>query len=95
MDLQLLNEKLIELERLFIFADTTSLPSRHLLFGSAFGQTNTAVPFPLLSNLLVGLEKDSPTELHDASKAYWLKVKQQLQLTTRTLQGLDGLLGKA
>jgi hypothetical protein len=56
--------------------------------------TNTAVPFPSLSNILVNIPEDPPTELCDASKVLWLKLKEHIYLMNRTLNGFDGLLTK-
>jgi hypothetical protein len=67
---------------------------RHLLFGPAFGLTNTIVPFPLLSNILYGIPEDPPTELCDTSTIFWLKLKEYIRLINRTLNGFDGLLTK-
>ncbi len=50
------------------------------------------VPFPSLSNLLFNIANDPQTVLCDASKLYWLRLKQHIQLITRTLNGFDGLL---
>ncbi|CAF0987404.1 unnamed protein product [Adineta ricciae] len=91
MDLQLLNNKLIEFERLFIVSDSSET-YKHFFLGPAVGLTNTVVPYPMLSNLLFGLTKEPPTEIGDASKLYWSKVKQQIQLMTRTLNGVEDLL---
>ncbi|UJR16475.1 hypothetical protein I4U23_003377 [Adineta vaga] len=88
MDLQILNNKLIDFERLFIIDETY----KHVFIGPAFGLTNTVVPLPMLSNLLFGITKEPPTEIGDASKLYWSKVKQHIQLMTRTFNGFDGLL---
>ncbi len=79
----------------FIFNDQISNFFRHVLFGSAFGLTNTVVPFPSLSNLLFNMNADPRIELRDASKLYWLKFKQHLQSITRTLNGFDSLLSNA
>ncbi len=68
---------------------------RHVLIGPAFGLTNTVVPFPVLSNLLFGIGNDPQTELRDASKLYWSKLKEHIQLITRTLNGFDGLLSNS
>jgi len=68
---------------------------RHVLIGPAFGLTNTVVPFPVLSNLLFGIGNDPKTELRDASKLYWSKLKEHIQLITRTLNGFDGLLSNS
>ncbi len=65
---------------------------RHIFFGPAFGLRNTVVPFPSLSNLLYNITDDPKSELRDASKLYWLKLKEHLQLMTKTLNGLDSLL---
>ncbi|CAF3458821.1 unnamed protein product [Rotaria socialis] len=95
---QIFNEKLIEFERLFINDDqlrrtnTADNTYKHVLIGPAFGLTNTAVPFPLLSNLLFGIPTDPQTQLCDASQLYWSRLKQHFRLITRTLNGFDGLL---
>ena len=67
-------------------------PLRHVFFGPAFGLSNTVVPFPSLSNVLYNITDNPKSELRDASKLYWLKLKEHLQLMTRTLNGLDSLL---
>lgn len=67
---------------------------RHILVGSAYGLTNTAVPFPLLSNLLYGIPHDPPTEICDASKLFWSKLKDHVQFINRTLNGFDALIEK-
>jgi len=53
------------------------------------------VPFPSLSNLLFDITNDPQTELSDAAKLYWSKLKQHFQLITRTLNGFDGLLSNS
>ncbi|CAF1663966.1 unnamed protein product, partial [Adineta ricciae] len=99
--LQLLNEQLIEFERLFISKDqlygmnSEKKIFKHVLFGPVIGLTNTIVPFPLLSNILYGLPGDPPTELCDASRFYWLKLKDHILLVNRTINGFDGLLTKS
>lgn len=85
------NEKLIQFDRLFI-NDDRALPTRHVLLGRAYGLGNTVVPFPQLSNLLIDVTSDSPTELTDALKSLWLTLVEQVRLDLRTLNGLDGLL---
>ncbi|CAF4228132.1 unnamed protein product [Rotaria sp. Silwood2] len=98
---QVLNEKLMEFERLFITDDqlrrmnTADETYKHVFIGPAFGLTNTVVPFPSLSNILFGIGNDPQTELCDASKLYWSKLKQHFRLITRTLNGLDGLLSNS
>lgn len=95
-----INKQLIEFERLFI--SNNHLPGmnaankkfKHVLIGPAVGLTNTAVPFPLLSNILYGIPGDPPSELCDASKLFWLKLKGHLDMITRTLNGFDGLFQK-
>ena len=64
--------------------------ARHLLFGPAFGFTNTIVPFPSLSNLLFDVANGFQMELADTSKVRWSKLKEQVQLVQRTLNGFDG-----
>ena len=68
---------------------------RHLLFGSAFGFTNTIVPFPSLSNLLFDVPTGFQTELADTSKVRWSKLKEHVQLMQRTLDGFDGFRSPA
>ncbi|CAF1544003.1 unnamed protein product [Rotaria sp. Silwood1] len=98
VSLQVLNEKLIEFERLFIIDDqlrrmnTADETYKHVFIGPAFGLTNTVVPFPSLSNLLFGIDNGPQTELRDASKLYWSRLQQHFRLITRTLNGIDGLL---
>ncbi len=42
------------------------------------------------------MTNDHPqTELDDASKLYWSRLKQHFQLMTRTLKGFDGLLSNS
>ncbi|CAF0984827.1 unnamed protein product [Rotaria sordida] len=95
-----INTQLIEFERLFISNDhlpgmnTIDKIYKHILIGPAFGLTNTAVPFPLLSNLLFGIAEDPPTALCDASKLFWLKLKEHIHFINRTLNGFDGLIEK-
>ena len=74
------------------YSSLTITSFRHVLTGPAQGLTNTVVPFPMLSNLLFGISNDPAMELRDVLKVSWMKVKQQLQLLTRTLNGFDGLL---
>ncbi|CAF1102937.1 unnamed protein product [Adineta ricciae] len=98
--LQLVNEQLIEFERLFISKNqlygmnSENKIFKHILFGPVIGLTNTIVPFPLLSNIIYGLPGDPPTELCDASRFYWLKLKDHILLVNRTINGFDGLLTK-
>ncbi|CAF4117947.1 unnamed protein product, partial [Adineta steineri] len=98
VDIQLLNEKLIQFERLFINDNSLRQINpmdktyKHILFGPAFGLTNTIVPYPSLSNILFGISNYPKTELNDVSKLYWSKFRQHIQLITRTLNGFDGLL---
>ncbi|CAF4789812.1 unnamed protein product [Rotaria sp. Silwood1] len=97
---QSINEKLIEFERLFLSNDhlpgmnTVDKIYKHILIGPAFGLTNTAVPFPLLSNLLFDIAEDPPTELCEASKLFWLKLKEHIHCMNQTLNGFDGLIEK-
>ncbi|CAF0853609.1 unnamed protein product [Rotaria sordida] len=101
VSLQVLNEKLIEFERLFIIDDqlrrmnTADETYKHVFIGPAFGLTNTIVPYPSLSNLLFGIANNPQTELGDASKLYWSRLKQHFRLITRTLNGFDGLLSNS
>ncbi|CAF2045254.1 unnamed protein product [Rotaria magnacalcarata] len=98
--LQSINKQLIEFERLFISND--QLPGmnsidkkyKHTLIGPAYGLTNTAVPFPLLSNILYGIPEDPPRELCDTSKLFWSKLKNHIHFVNRTLNGFDGLVDK-
>lgn len=90
--LERLNQKLIRFERLFLLNDEKDpfdQTSKHLLFGSAFGLTNTIVPFPSLSNLLFDVENDFQLELADTSKLHWSKLKEHVQLIQRTLNGFE------
>ncbi|CAF4364129.1 unnamed protein product [Rotaria sp. Silwood2] len=97
---QSINEQLIEFERLFLSNDhlpgmnTIDKIYKHILIGPAFGLTNTAVPFPLLSNLLFGIPEDPSTEICEASKLFWLKLKEHIHVINRTLIGFDGLMEK-
>jgi hypothetical protein len=68
---------------------------RHILTGPAIGLTNTVVPFPSLSNILFGISSDPQSELNDAARLYWSRLKEHIQLITRTLNGFDGLLSNS
>ncbi|CAF0716851.1 unnamed protein product [Adineta steineri] len=96
--LQSLNKQLFEFERLFISNDqlygmnSADKSYKHILFGPAYSLTNTAVPFPLLSNVLFEIPEDPSSEICYASALYWSKLKKHLYLINRTLNGFDGLL---
>ena len=47
-----------------------------------------------MSNILFDIPDDPPTNLCDASKASWLKLKENVRSIKRTLNGFDGLFQK-
>ena len=73
-------------EREFVF--------RHLLFGPAFGLTNTAVSFHSLANLLPDIPGDPPTEFCDQAKLVWSRMRQHVEAVKRTTNGFEGLMSK-
>ncbi len=79
---------------LFSFNQEKWISFRHILIGPAFGLTNTAVPFPSLSNILFNIAGDPATEICDESILFWSKLKKHIYLINRTLNGFDGLLTK-